>query len=437
MSSSSVKANENKVNRPLFLIIVAFLMFLSVISIVFMASEQMVTVEGSSINVRTGPGLSHELLTEIKPGAAIQVLDRQGEWVKVTTEDDQTGWTPSWLFNQAASDNDGESNALITKAGTELYTEADQSSKVIDTLNLGDSVKLIAETNGFVQVESGDQTGWVSSYNITANPDQWQEEMASRPKVVIKDEESNVRSQPTTESEKVGTAPAYESFPYIQTISDWHQIQLDEETVGFVADYLVTVEGLEDFQAESTSLDRTIPALSDATIVIDAGHGGNDPGALGESVVEKEITLSTALHLKDLLADTGTEVILTREDDSYVYLSDRLNDSFNSHADIFLSLHYDASSVPNSMSGTTTYYFHEKDLNLAQLVNHYLAEQGPLSNNGVRLGDYYVLRNNARASLLLELGYMNNDKDYSYIKTEDYHQVAAETIYQALVEYFN
>lgn len=436
MSTSSVKAANNKVNRPTFLFIIAILMVLSVSSIVFMAREHMVTVQGSSINIRTGPGLSHEMVTEINPGTPIQVLDRQGQWLKVTTKDNQIGWTPSWLFNQTPSEDGEKDSVLITKTGAKVYEKADQDSQVIATLNLGETLELVSETNGFVQVKSGDQTGWVSTYHATSDSDQWQKDMAARPKVVIQGLETNVRSQPSTESEKVGTASAYESYPYIQTIRDWHQIQLDEETIGFVADYLVVVEGLEDVQEDTPSLDRAIPPLSEATIVIDAGHGGNDPGALGESVVEKDITLSTAHHLKALLADTGAEVILTRDDDSYVYLSDRLADSFNSHADVFLSLHYDASATPNSMSGTTTYYFHNKDLRLAQLVNDHLANQGPLSNNGVRIGDYYVLRNNARASLLLELGFMNHDIDYSYIETDEYHQVAAQAIYQALVEYF-
>ena len=88
------------------------------------------------------------------------------------------------------------------------------------------------------------------------------------------------------------------------------------------------------------------------------------------------------------------------------------------------------------MSGTTTYYYFDSNLELANIINRYLAQNGPLENNGVRLGDYFVLRSNRQPSILLELGYMNNDVDVQYIDTPSYQATVVEAIYQALREYY-
>src|SRR5699024_12481757 len=113
-----------------------------------------------------------------------------------------------------------------------------------------------------------------------------------------------------------------------------------------------------------------------------------------------------------------------------------MSDSLNSHADAFISIHYDAVATPNSMNSTTTYYYSYSDQGLAEAVNSSLASNSPLSNHGIRVGDYYVLRNNSRPSLVLELGYMNSGTDLEYIFTDQYQDQVADAIYQGLITYF-
>ena len=88
------------------------------------------------------------------------------------------------------------------------------------------------------------------------------------------------------------------------------------------------------------------------------------------------------------------------------------------------------------MSGTTTYYYSESERNLADTINTKLTQQGPLKNNGVRHGNYFVLRNNAQPSILLELGYLDNDHDITIVNTANYQQTVAEAIYHGLSAYF-
>ena len=89
------------------------------------------------------------------------------------------------------------------------------------------------------------------------------------------------------------------------------------------------------------------------------------------------------------------------------------------------------------MSGTTSYYYYESNLELANTINRYLTQSAPLTNNGVRMGDYYVLRTNQQPAVLLELGYMNSDLDLQYIDSQSYQASVVEAIYQALREYYS
>lgn len=91
-------------------------------------------------------------------------------------------------------------------------------------------------------------------------------------------------------------------------------------------------------------------------VVIDAGHGGRDPGSIGAGVQEKEVVLAIALRLKELLVEQGTvRVALTREDDRIVTLSQRPEIARQLGADLFLSIHADSAGELNSVSGASVY----------------------------------------------------------------------------------
>ena len=141
--------------------------------------------------------------------------------------------------------------------------------------------------------------------------------------------------------------------------------------------------------------------------------------------------------LQKRLQDAGANAILTRSDDTFISLNDRVYLAHKANADAFISIHYDTIEIANSMSGTTTYYYSKNELELANTVNHYLETNGTLPNNGVRTAEYFVLKNNAQPSILLELGYLNNDHDISVVNTQAYQSTVVEAIYQGLRDYFS
>lgn len=201
-------------------------------------------------------------------------------------------------------------------------------------------------------------------------PDQDQEPMSEKEIVKVRVANQGAFDQPSSYGQVIYNPSLQEEFEFISDEIDvdgneWYlvknsagvQMYIEARISAFVSD------------SKNHSTDTPARALKDATIVIDPGHGGEDVGALNSDVIfEKDFNLNTSLGLKDALEKAGAKVIMTRESDQWVDLAERSAISNQTDADIFLSIHYDASSDP-SWNGTTTYYFHEADYDLAVAMN--------------------------------------------------------------------
>lgn len=155
-------------------------------------------------------------------------------------------------------------------------------------------------------------------------------------------------------------------------------------------------------------------------IVIDPGHGGRFPGAVGSGgVTEKEVNLGVGLYLWGLLKETGAEPVLTRAVDKHFAdvqredLQARVDITREAEADIFISLHHNADIVPGSEKNQIETYYRMDDpgpsLDLAHAVHRHLVRNLGIKENKVLAGNYYVLRHSpAKAALLGEASYLSN-----------------------------
>lgn len=125
---------------------------------------------------------------------------------------------------------------------------------------------------------------------------------------------------------------------------------------------------------------------------------------------------------------------MTRETDEFIDLIPRSDLSNEQQVDAFISIHFDKGQV--GWSGSTTYYFHEDDYELAKTINDAISTLA-LPNNGTLFGNYSVLRENTRPAVLLEIGYMSNAIDLQYITSADYQEAVTNVIVTALEEYFD
>ncbi|MBR2178841.1 MAG: N-acetylmuramoyl-L-alanine amidase [Selenomonadaceae bacterium] len=181
------------------------------------------------------------------------------------------------------------------------------------------------------------------------------------------------------------------------------------------------------------------------SIVIDAGHGGSDSGAIGPSgVTEKEVTLAVALKVQQLLQNAGANVVMTRTTDRDVSWAGSSNgqelqarvDKTPPGAAVFVSIHCNAFS--NSITqGMETYYYwgSSEGKILATLLNEELANFGGRFNRGVKGANFYVLKHTSIPASLVELAFITNPEEEYLLANDDYQQQLALAITRAIKRY--
>jgi N-acetylmuramoyl-L-alanine amidase len=182
-------------------------------------------------------------------------------------------------------------------------------------------------------------------------------------------------------------------------------------------------------------------------VVIDAGHGGWDPGVVTKTgTLEKDINLAVAEQLQILLETGGAYVIMTRADDNA--LGDSKNQDMNRRrliaeqagADIFISIHQNAYASQN-IRGAQAFYFGDSDKGkrLAELIQIQFITYLDRDNQRVATANqqYYVLKRTSIPSVLVECGYLTNPNESRLLTTEEYQKKVAWAIYLGIINYFN
>jgi N-acetylmuramoyl-L-alanine amidase len=231
--------------------------------------------------------------------------------------------------------------------------------------------------------------------------------------------------------------------------------------------------------ADTIPVDSAAFPLSVRRVVIDAGHGGNDPGATSmQHLTEKEVTLDVAARLKVLLTQKGFDVVVTRSDDRLIPLRDRARLANDSNGDIFVSIHVNSIEKHTASHGIETYYLgatndpsltklaadenrvsgysvadmrklvegiyadarRDESRRLAAAIQQQLygnlrnVDRG-LENWGVKRAPFIVLVATEMPAILAEIGCMSNDAEAAMLRRPDYRQHVAEALFQGIHAY--
>jgi N-acetylmuramoyl-L-alanine amidase len=170
-------------------------------------------------------------------------------------------------------------------------------------------------------------------------------------------------------------------------------------------------------------------------IVLDAGHGGSDPGAQRGDIQEKEITLAITQKIKRYLEEKGVKVIMTRRDDSYVSLEDRTKITNQAHPDAFVSVHINSLESDRDIRGIETYYQTEQSRALADKVHAKLVECLQVPDRSVRKARFYVVNHTDRPAILAEVGFISNKDERDKLISSDYQSKIAESLGQGVILY--
>lgn len=170
-------------------------------------------------------------------------------------------------------------------------------------------------------------------------------------------------------------------------------------------------------------------------IVLDPGHGGYDPGAMRNNVMEKNITMNIAKKIERNLKAQGATVVMTRTDDKFVSLEDRVVISNNKKPDIFVSVHIN-SSENASAHGIETHYFKDDSLELAKSIHQAMTTEIEETNRGILKSRFYVIRHTNQPSVLLELGFISNDDERNLLLLPEQQEKFAKAIADGINNYF-
>jgi N-acetylmuramoyl-L-alanine amidase len=172
------------------------------------------------------------------------------------------------------------------------------------------------------------------------------------------------------------------------------------------------------------------------TIVLDAGHGGNDQGTAYEEYLEKDINLAVTLKVKEYMELHGADVILTRSEDEHVGLKERTTLANRYEADLFVSLHCNYYEKDDSISGLECYYYNDASPGkaYAEGIFQVISERGNVVVRDVKPENYYVLRNTNAPAVLVEMGYLSNQSDRLNLLSESYQETLAEDLAQGILE---
>lgn len=422
------------------IIATALLLGISAATTTVLASNDSLTVQASVLNVRLGPGLSYGVMGQIPKGTQLTIISKKNSWYQVRLAGNQIGWVASWLVDQNEATTTSAKVAQVTTQAN-VRASASTTSKTVGTLSPGDSVKVVYQEGNWSQIAYQGTAAWVSSSLLT--------ETGQTTSVTTQQTNTSATSGTSTAAIKVtATAAAYvreaagmnagvvtkvakgATLTVLNESGEWYHVRTSDGKTGYIASWVVSMPGTSTTTKAATS-------LSEATIVLDPGHGGNDVGA--ESTTgkyEKTYTLALAKVVGAKLKAQGVNVIYTRTSDTYVDLAPRPVVAEKAHADAFISFHFDSTANPNTASGFTSYYYSaSKDKTLATYIDNGFTNL-PLTNRGTAYGNFEVLRDNTQPSILLEMGYINSDKDFKYITSTSYYDKIANDIVASLTKYF-
>ncbi len=174
------------------------------------------------------------------------------------------------------------------------------------------------------------------------------------------------------------------------------------------------------------------------TVLIDPGHGGSDPGAIGRGgIQEKEIVLDISRRVARLLEAQGIRTVLSRTQDVTLDLEPRVALAERVNATLLVSIHANALSLSRpEVNGLETYYYQNGQW-LARSIHKNVLKTTNAPDRGVRQARFYVLRRSSMRASLVEVGYVTGAQDAPRLASSSYRQQVAQGIAQGIIRYLD
>lgn len=376
---------------------------------------QKIMIHATGVNLRTEAGTSHTVAGTVNKGTVFTVLAQKtvdGQvWYQVKYGD-RNVWVASWL-TEKYTETVGNNSNVSTAAKTRLTLKSvkQQGNKTIVTLHHG-------KGNAYSTTKATSNQLVLLLKNVYMNTSDSINQSYNGPLQHLQVQDSGENMLKVTLDLQKGAYCTVKEDGDNLVITAYNQHAAGEH------------------------------GLKGKVIVIDPGHGGSDPGAVGRvlGVTDAEVGFTVGMKLRDLLEDAGATVLMTRESDIRLGLTERSSMANKAEADMFISIHANSTTTPEPKGIQVYYYAPTSNANLyaQSYVRKTLAEkvsQGLQNATGtssdVRTANYAVLRENDRPSILVEAGFLSNAEEEALLAKDSYRQDLAEGIYKGVVNYLN
>jgi N-acetylmuramoyl-L-alanine amidase len=180
---------------------------------------------------------------------------------------------------------------------------------------------------------------------------------------------------------------------------------------------------------------RTAPR-GRVVVMIDPGHGGKDPGAIGiGGLREKDVILPISQRVAQVLQQNGVQVVMTRNSDYFVSLPGRVQMAERAKADLFVSIHANAvGGGRTNVNGLETYYY-DSGLGLARAVHNSIRQSVNIRDRKVRRARFFVLRKSSMPSILVETGFLTGGEDSAKLRSPAFQNQMGDAIARGILQY--
>ncbi len=242
---------------------------------------------------------------------------------------------------------------------------------------------------------------------------------------------TKLNSEPSATSKQEGMIPSIQ-IPQAKKSSSLNNEMLKRENL---SESIKDKKPIKRDKKASKKESARIKKIRNKIIIIDPGHGGNDTGALRNGILEKNLTLQIALKVREILKEKGfNNVIMTRTTDKTLTLADRVEIANSNCADIYVSIHIN-SSVKNEINGIETHYYSDKGYDVAKVMHKELMSKVNAIDRGLFKSKFYVINHTEAPAVLLELGFISNEKERNSLTSQKRQINSAEAIAEGIIKY--
>lgn len=391
------------------------------------------------MSIRSDKELGAPVIARTKKGISFTVLESVPGWLKIQYES-QTGWIRT-SYIEAGNQAQNKPNTPITDVTNEIgslkiyktdskncvaipVTTSVSKNSSMTVLNPDISHSLTGDGTLTVNINNSVFRGAESSINAYNN------ELLSSINIM------NIGSNTTSIRLNLKPGALYE-------VSSVPSKSLEDDEYRYLSTYIVVSlkKTVDSSSGQSKPVQRNSQgkAKGDYLIALDAGHGGTSSGAVSKGYEEKTLAFDITMKLNDILKAQGYDTYMTRDNDSYVSLSERADGANILKTDIFMSIHLN-SYYSGSSNGIETLYNSQAAMpgtGLAQTIQNHLSSSLNRRDRGiVNRPDLAVLNSTNMPAVLAEIMFMSNTEELGLMVQNSVRQKSAQAIAEAVNEYF-